>query len=1418
MDRPMGPRQPPDKRHAAAYEAIFHGRPGPNHHVSSQSFPHYSPPHNSPPGFLIPQHLQQPPDRRTSLGSFSSGYSHNSHHLPQQQQLPPGTYRQSYYPPPPHIPQHLPPPGPYDPHPPAQYSHPPPGQPRARSFISSSHSPGIIATQPDEPPDPNSHGLTPAQAYQAEIFNNGAAAPPPEWNRYRTSPAPPDRSPNAQPHSQLSNPPRLGINLDQDDGRLGIDFAGGNSGNDSSDEGSSELPWARNERTGQDRPRSSYNQYSSTTLHVDTNAAALSIRSSIASVSPISSAPDTSVTQPDQLASSLFASRRSSDSTRTMPKLATPHRQRSTQERSMSMSAATGLSISPSSRTQIEQKRSMRPFPSLGGSGRNSPNPPVAQPRQRKTPVVYPALLSRVAEAFRDRIPLGDRFKDGLTYKEAFDGREAVDKIAYIIKTTDRNLALLLGRALDAQKFFHDVTYDHRLRDSSSELYQFRTSLGPYVSGELAAELRNGDEAVSPVNATPPEEMQELEEIPLPSGVFTLLTDCYSPTCSRDQLCYSIACPRRLEQQARLNMKPQPGLSKQISKESLIDLPEVGTLWVHSVPQEIVNSVSDTEKKRQEAINEVIYTERDFVRDLEYLRDTWMTRLQESEVIPPERRKAFIQQVFWNVREILAVNTRLRDALSKRQKSYAVVDRIGDIFLEHVPHFGPFVAYGAHQLYGKYEFEREKGQNPAFSAFVDATERLPDSRKLELNAFLTKPTTRLARYPLLLETVLKHTPDDSSDKTVIPKVIAKVKEFLASVNTESGKTENRFNLMQLDGQLLFKPGEEVDLRLKEPGRELIYKAALQKRDGEILVYLFDHAILFTKSMHKKHHHESLRVYRRPIPLELLYITFSDDLSPANGTVRSRKQTGLVRRSSFSRDFSPSLSSHPGNSISTNGGGASGSTTTSHNYLSKSSGAYNVPTPTRNEAKGQYWIQFQYLGRKAYTLLLWANSIMSQKKWVESIQKQQVAMRERSRYFEEVVLSEGFFSGPNKVNCAAPFSHGRRVVYGTDDGVYISDLREPNREPVKVLSLLEVSQVDVLEEYQLLIVLSERQVITFPLDALDPRDPMAGLKRAKRISSHTSFFKAGFCLGRVLVCIVKSSQLSSTFKALEPIDQNVRGRSKPTFRKLLQGGNDTLKPFREFYIPVESTSIHYLKTKMCVGCSRGFEIVDLETLETQGLLDPEDETLEFVRKRENLRPMALYRIQNKFLLCYDEFAFYVNKSGQRARSEFMVFWEGQPTGFALHEPYILAFEPNFVEIRHIETGYLAQVIQGSNLRLLFADTPPTSGVPPPKGMMPPQAMGMPPYGGGAYPHGQMPPYHQGYGRVPPHQQQQQPYEGRDEILVVSDDRVFALKPVASAAAASANLAGSVEGSSQSSHTVFSDGGSVATGSSWTMTPR
>jgi hypothetical protein len=138
-----------------------------------------------------------------------------------------------------------------------------------------------------------------------------------------------------------------------------------------------------------------------------------------------------------------------------------------------------------------------------------------------------------------------------------------------------------------------------------------------------------------------------------------------------------------------------------------------------------------------------------------------------------------------------------------------------------------------------------------------------------------------------------------------------------------------------------------------------------------------------------------------------------------------------------------------------------------------------------------------------------------------------------------------------------------MIYGAVDGVYFSNLRDEKlREPVKVINLEDVTQVDVIEEFQLLIVLSERSVTTFPLDCLDPNDPNAALKRGKRISSHTSFFKSGVCLGKTLVCVVKSSTLSSTIKVMEPIDQTARGKKPQTsFMKKLNGGNDTLKVFK-----------------------------------------------------------------------------------------------------------------------------------------------------------------------------------------------------------------------------------------------------------------
>ena len=115
------------------------------------------------------------------------------------------------------------------------------------------------------------------------------------------------------------------------------------------------------------------------------------------------------------------------------------------------------------------------------------------------------------------------------------------------------------------------------------------------------------------------------------------------------------------------------------------------------------------------------------------------------------------------------------------------------------------------------------------------------------------------------------------------------------------------------------------------------------------------------------------------------------------------------------------------------------------------------------------------------------------------------------------------------------------------------------------------------------------------------------------------------------------------------------------------------------------------------------MVSLETLEAQFLLDPADTSLELFQRKENVKPIGIYRLNSEFLLNYSDFSFFANRNGWRTRPDWHIAWAGQPTAFAIPYPYLLAFEPSFIEIRNVETSTLVHVVTGKNIRFLHEST-------------------------------------------------------------------------------------------------------------------
>ncbi|RDX54148.1 Dbl-like domain-containing protein [Lentinus brumalis] len=741
--------------------------------------------------------------------------------------------------------------------------------------------------------------------------------------------------------------------------------------------------------------------------------------------------------------------------------------------------------------------------------------------------------------------------------------------------------------------------------------------------------------------------------------------------------------------------------------------------WHNLVPEETRQSLSKHEVKRQNIIFEVIKGEMDYVRDLDNIEVMYVAPLREMDppIIPRDRLEQFISEVFHNYAELHAHHRRMLDKLHEVQRDehpvirsitaaiYDAVLNFREAYMEYIPNY-PIAAY---------RIDDEMANNPQFKAFVDQCTRHADAHRLDMKNFINRPIPRLLRYELLLKNILDETPEGHEDRDYIPQVLDVIKAL--GKETEPGvvSAKQKVEVWRYNSNLVFKSGEYIDMDLLNENRSLIHTGKLLRQPDtgfewngwtELFVLLFDNYLVMTKPKEKdgnmKYH-----VYRRPIPLDLL--TLANFTDPPTQRGNSILRLGRSER-------------HAGDAGTPVGAATSPESATDSRLV--------------------FPCTIHHNGRLGGLYTVFAESAPARNEWKAKLDEAiglRKVVQDSNKVFEIETLSADTFLVPSmmsasntswsngeaftgKVTCSVPFTtaDGRGLVaIGCAEGVWIG-FRHDSRSLRRVLHLKMVTQCAMLEDFGIFLVLADKSLFAYHIEALVPSSPQSAhtSQTPQKLSGNKDvhFFSVGNLNGRTLVIYMKKKGLDSVFRVLEPVVGKINERTKApqTFGSRLglrSQRSEWFRVYRDFFLPSEAFDLIFLKAKIVILCTKGFEIMDLTDFKSVTIPQRDDPRLEKLAKRcESCRPMGMFRSSNdEFLLCYDEFGLYVDRHGDPSRTNGTIEWEGTAEHVAWHPPYVLLFDSRFIEIRHVETGRLAQIIPGNDVRCIW-DGRGVTGVP------------------------------------------------------------------------------------------------------------
>ncbi|PVD25745.1 hypothetical protein C0Q70_13405 [Pomacea canaliculata] len=279
--------------------------------------------------------------------------------------------------------------------------------------------------------------------------------------------------------------------------------------------------------------------------------------------------------------------------------------------------------------------------------------------------------------------------------------------------------------------------------------------------------------------------------------------------------------------------------------------------------------------------------------------------------------------------------------------------------------------------------------------------------------------------------------------------------------------------------------------------------------------------------------------------------------------------------------------------------------------------------------------------------------------------------------------------------AAVILDSTKIVLGSEDGLFVVDLSKDQLIRIGDRSERKpVYQLELSLDQQLLVFISTKQrfIKMLHVSALESSEPeLIKISESKGCSTmclgavkHAGSSVVGVAGGSTIItCLCVA--IKRTVQVYEVL------KTRQRYRKM-----------KDIQVPGQVQCVEIMSDRLCVGYPSCFALYSVQgDAAPMFLINTDDVSLKFLVQNQVDALMAIELSTDEFLLLFSACGVYVKSSGERSRSQ-EIMWPSSPEAVSYYPPYLVCYAENSVFVFNVNTAEWVQTMCLKKTRPLCRD--------------------------------------------------------------------------------------------------------------------